>query len=62
MQNFRSHRSGRGAAVVAGGDEAAGLFIIEGVREGYLLNPVVVDARTEITTELPAEEGYSVMQ
>jgi type I restriction enzyme R subunit len=36
--------------------------LIEGVREGYLLNPVVVDARTEITTELLAEKGYSVMQ
>ena len=36
--------------------------LIDGVSEGYLLNPVVVDARTEITTELLAEEGYSVMQ
>ena len=36
--------------------------LVEGVRERYLLNPVVVDARTEITTELLAEEGYSVMQ
>ncbi len=36
--------------------------LIEGVREGYLLNPVVVDARTEITTELLAEEGYSITQ
>jgi type I restriction enzyme R subunit len=36
--------------------------LIEGVREGYLLNPIVVDARTEITTELLSEEGYSVMQ
>ena len=36
--------------------------LIEGVREGHLLNPVVVDARTEITTELLAEEGYCVMQ
>jgi type I restriction enzyme R subunit len=35
--------------------------LVDGVREGYLLNPVVVDARTEITTELLAEEGYSVM-
>jgi len=35
--------------------------LIDGVREGYLLNPVVVDARTEITTELLAEKGYSVM-
>ncbi|MCK9392916.1 MAG: hypothetical protein M0Q01_15275, partial [Syntrophales bacterium] len=24
----------------------------EGVKEGYLINPTVVDARTEITTEL----------
>ena len=36
--------------------------LIEGVREGFLLNPVVVDARTEITTELLSEEGYAVMQ
>lgn len=36
--------------------------LIDGVRDGYLLNPVVVDARTEITTELLAENGYSVMQ
>ena len=35
--------------------------LIDGVREGFLLNPVVVDARTEITTELLSEEGYSVM-
>ncbi len=36
--------------------------LIDGVKEGFLLNPVVVDARTEITTELLADEGYSVMQ
>jgi len=36
--------------------------LIDGVREGYLLNPVVLDARTEITTELLSEEGYAVMQ
>jgi type I restriction enzyme R subunit len=36
--------------------------LIDGVKEGYLLNPVVVDARTEITTALLAEEGFSVMQ
>ena len=35
--------------------------LVDGVRENYLLNPVVVDARTEITTELLSEEGYSVM-
>ena len=36
--------------------------LIEGVREGYLLNPIVVDARTEITTELLSEQGYAVLQ
>lgn len=36
--------------------------LIDGVREGFLLNPVVVDARTKITTELLAEEGYSIMR
>src|SRR5260370_2855256 len=36
--------------------------LIDGVREGILLNPVVVDARTEITTEMLAEKGYAVMQ
>lgn len=34
--------------------------LIDGVREGFLLNPVVVDARTEITTQLLADKGYSV--
>ena len=36
--------------------------LVDGVREDYLLNPVVVDARTDITTELLTEEGYSVLQ
>ena len=36
--------------------------LIDGVREKYLLNPVVVDARTEITTELLSDKGYAVMQ
>lgn len=35
--------------------------LIDGVRDGFLLNPVVVDARTEITTELLSEKGYAVM-
>ena len=30
----------------------------DGVKEGYLVNPKVFDARTEITTELLSEEGY----
>jgi len=35
--------------------------LIDGVKEGYLLNPVVVDARTEITTDLLSDDGYAVM-
>lgn len=35
--------------------------LLDGVREGYLVNPIVVDARTDITTELLSEKGYSVL-
>ena len=31
------------------------------MREGWLLNPVVVDARTDITTDMLSDEGYAVM-
>jgi len=34
--------------------------LLDGVREGYLINPTVVDARTEITTELLSEDGFVV--
>ena len=34
--------------------------LLDGVKEGYLINPTVVDARTEITTELLSEEGFVV--
>ena len=34
--------------------------LLHGVRDGYLINPIVVDARTDITTQLLSEEGYSV--
>ena len=30
----------------------------DGVKDGYLINPKVIDARTEITTELLSEQGY----
>ncbi len=30
----------------------------DGVKDGYLVNPKVFDARTEITTELLSDEGY----
>ncbi|KVW94299.1 DEAD/DEAH box helicase family protein [Thiobacillus denitrificans] len=34
--------------------------LLDGVKEGFLINPTVVDARTDITTELLSEEGYAV--
>lgn len=34
--------------------------LLHGVKDGFLVNPVVVDARTEITTQLLSDEGYSV--
>jgi type I restriction enzyme R subunit len=36
--------------------------LLDGVRDGFLVNPIVVDARTDITTELLSDEGYSVLQ
>jgi len=35
--------------------------LIDGVKEGYLVNPIVVDARTEITTQLLSDKGYTVV-
>ena len=34
--------------------------LLDGVKEGFLINPIVVDARTVITTELLSEEGFVV--
>jgi len=34
--------------------------LLDGVKDGYLINPLVIDARTDITTELLSESGYSV--
>ena len=34
--------------------------LLDGVRDGYLVNPTVIDARTEITTQLLAEDGFTV--
>ena len=32
--------------------------LLDGVRDGYLVNPTVVDARTQVTTQLMAEQGF----
>jgi len=34
--------------------------LLDGVRDGFLVNPHVIDARTEITTQLLSDEGYAV--
>jgi len=34
--------------------------LLEGVRDGYLISPIVIDARSEITTALLSSEGYVV--
>jgi len=35
--------------------------LLDGVKDGYLVNPKVIDARTDVTTELLSQEGYAVM-
>jgi type I restriction enzyme, R subunit len=35
--------------------------LLHGVRDGYLVNPITADARTEITTQLLSDQGYSVI-
>jgi len=34
--------------------------LLDGAKDGFLINPTVVDARTEITTQLLSEEGFVV--
>lgn len=34
--------------------------LLDGVKDGFLVNPTVVDARTDITTELLSKEGFVV--
>ena len=34
--------------------------LMDGVKDGYLINPTVVDARTEVTTQLLSDHGFVV--
>lgn len=43
------------------GDPTFRYSLVDGVKDGFLINPVVVDARTEITTQLLSDKGYSVI-
>ena len=45
----------------ASGEPTFRYSLLDGVRDGYLINPIVLDARTDITTELLSEQGYSIM-
>jgi type I restriction enzyme R subunit len=34
--------------------------LLDGVKDGFLINPIVVDARTDVTTQLLSDEGFIV--
>ena len=34
--------------------------LLDGVRDGFLVNPTVIDARTEVTTQLLSDQGFTV--
>lgn len=42
------------------GDPTFRYSLLDGVRDGFLINPYVVDARTEITTQLLSDQGFIV--
>jgi type I restriction enzyme R subunit len=43
------------------GDPTFRYSLIDGVKDGFLISPTVVDARTDVTTQLLSDEGYSVI-
>jgi type I restriction enzyme R subunit len=43
------------------GDPTFRYSLLDGVQDGFLINPIVADARTDITAELLSEKGYAVM-
>lgn len=45
----------------AGGEPTFSYSLLDGVQDVFLINPIVVDARTDVTTQLLADEGYSVI-
>ncbi len=44
----------------ADGEPTFRYSLLDGVKDGVLINPLVVDARTDVTTKLLSDEGYSV--
>jgi type I restriction enzyme, R subunit len=45
----------------ASGEPTFRYDLIKAVAEGYLVNPLIIDARTEITTQMLSKQGYAVM-
>lgn len=43
-----------------GGDPTFRYSLLDGVKDGFLVNPHVLDARTDITTQLLSDNGYAV--
>jgi type I restriction enzyme R subunit len=43
------------------GDPTFRYTLLDGVKDGFLINPFVIDARTEITTQLLSDDGYAVL-
>jgi len=43
-----------------GGEPTFRYSLLDGVKDGFLINPKVLDARTEITTQLLSDKGYAV--
>ena len=44
-----------------GGDPTFRYSLLDGVKDGFLINPKVLDARTEITTQLLSDQGYAII-
>ncbi|MDV6329951.1 DEAD/DEAH box helicase family protein [Asticcacaulis sp. 201] len=42
------------------GDPTFRYSLLDGVKEGFLINPYVVDARTSVTTQLLSDEGFTI--
>jgi len=45
----------------ASGEPTFRYSLLDGVKDGYLINPLAIDCRTDITTELLSDKGYAVM-
>ena len=43
------------------GEPTCRYSLLDGVRDGFLINPLVVDARTEVTTQLLSDLGYAAV-